>query len=780
MTARWCPILVVAAAAALVSVASGAAERPYILWTRSEATALKRLIETQDWARKQYETMGRETGTKGSLETNFRDLFAYTVMGDRAGGERQKAHLMGFADERPEGKSRYYSPYEHALRYDTLYDLLSPDERKAVEAVFRRFVDFHLKSDKPPFFYNREAFLPNMQWNLVMGTHLMAVALGDEALIRAMFASNGGWKWYMDEYVADGEFYFEEFGKYYSMITEMVLWCRGLERLGLDELGYGYTGKGGANMRNYLRSMLRLAYPRIGGALRPTYPCVSMGDAGDLHSVVAGYAADGTGGNARWGAARMNGGVPRMRHPLWFEVGHAKWPDDGFDFLLSRMRPPDSDKYYPSLFFLHEPVDPAKAKLAPSPSFVAAERGFAVLRADESPSYWDGPAPVVTFQFATYCMHYTSDCFSLLQFIANNRLLYCRRGVARGYGGGCPWTDSVRSQTGVVVDGLRARAVGRVPSRSGFDPLVKFTAAHGKPLQPYPPVPADDQTSDHNQQGCYRAMRRSMGSEIYPGVNLERALFLTREYLFDVYRLASQTPRHYRWQAQVCGRPVHPASEWTKTDELTGRLYGDETVANQEKPGVATNDYYQLKDVRRFDPGANGFRVAFRQGETNAPPQETGGVRIHLVGEPGTLAYSGRIAGHDRYTFIAARQATSTVFTAVHEPFEGTAETVSAIRTIQMNADGIGVAITGPHVNDRVFYRYFGEHDKPLTLSNGEERVTFADRAYIRIHADRVEASGDLRAVALRVTGTPKLVMNGKETPARVANGVLTLAAQRD
>ena len=36
-----------------------------------------------------------------------------------------------------------------------------------------------------------------------------------------------------------------------------------------------------------------------------------------------------------------------------------------------------------------------------------------------------------------------------------------------------------------------------------------------------------------------------MGKEIYPGVDLERAQFLTREYLFDVYRLASAKPRDY-------------------------------------------------------------------------------------------------------------------------------------------------------------------------------------------------------------------------------------------
>ena len=36
----------------------------------------------------------------------------------------------------------------------------------------------------------------------------------------------------MDEYVADGGFYMEEFGKYGSPVWAFLLWCEALERLG--------------------------------------------------------------------------------------------------------------------------------------------------------------------------------------------------------------------------------------------------------------------------------------------------------------------------------------------------------------------------------------------------------------------------------------------------------------------------------------------------------------------------------------------------------------------
>lgn len=214
-----------------------------------------------------------------------------------------------------------------------------------------------------------------MQWNRVMGTHLMAVALRDEKLIRAMFASNGGWKFFFDDYIANGAFYFEEFAKQGSMLSEMMLWCRSLERLGLDELGFGYRGRGGATMRSYLETyLIQLNFPRTEqDSSRPAFHRVTMGDAGSLHASLAGYGADGRGGTSRFASNRMNGSVPRMIGPLVYEFAHARWPDAGFDYFLAQERSPQEDRYYPSLIFLSEPIDPSKVKPPAARSFVAPD-----------------------------------------------------------------------------------------------------------------------------------------------------------------------------------------------------------------------------------------------------------------------------------------------------------------------------------------------------------------------------------------------------------------------
>ena len=177
-------------------------------------------------------------------------------------------------------------------------------------------------------------------------------------------------------------------------------------------------------MRGHIESLIHLGYPRIDvGSNRPQYPMLTIGDLRQSgssqswnlpspafqYSIVMGYTPDGKGGNVRWKAHGAWGGVirgnhaqwdgysgftPKMQIPYWFEVGHTLWPDIGFDYFLAQMRGPDEDKYYPSLFFGLEPIEPAKVKAPPAPSAVWLERGLVMLRAEESPAYWESPAPV--------------------------------------------------------------------------------------------------------------------------------------------------------------------------------------------------------------------------------------------------------------------------------------------------------------------------------------------------------------------------------------------------
>jgi hypothetical protein len=307
---------------------------PFLLWTKEEAAAIRKQIETDPLAKQQYDKMASTEISKGN--PTIWNLFRYLVMGDEAAAQREK-------DE-----------------------LLTPEERAGVEKSLRTYIQFHLEGAKPQhpdFHYTRMGWLPNMHWPRPIGTHLMAVALRDEKLIVAMFNSEGGWKWFFDDYITDGRFYNEEFCKYYSNIGTMLLYCEALEHLGLSQFGYGYTGKGGATMKNFLQMPIKVGFPRLAGDGMPVYPGVTMGDAGAF----AVFNVPKKGGTVPqwWSTSNMNGPFPKLQAPGWYEIGHARWPDAGFGYFLGQMRQPGEDVCLPSLYFGAGPIDPKKA--APPP-----------------------------------------------------------------------------------------------------------------------------------------------------------------------------------------------------------------------------------------------------------------------------------------------------------------------------------------------------------------------------------------------------------------------------
>lgn len=735
---------------------------PFILWTPDEAAAIRKRLEADPAAKAQLERMTKMENAGKASNPTMLNLFKAIVLGDAKAAEREKAELLKFIGTVPEPMT--WPPEKQkdfvwnvgmpsagdrhmrdertlfTLRYDALYGQLTPDERKGIQDAFRAYIRFHLDGHKPwhpDFRYDRTSWLPNMHWPRTIGTHLMAVALKDEKLIEAMFHSTGGWKWFFDEYITDGRFYNEEFGKYYSNIGTMLLWCESLEKLGLGQYGYGYTGRGGASMRSFLEMKMWAGLPRLecpGGM--PQYPIVTMGDAG-TSPIVNGYGADGKGGDPWWSNSHMNGPLPKMRDPLWWEMGHRRWPDAHFDYFLAQMRAPGEEVYLPSLYFGLGPIDPKKVTPPPVRSYVARERGFALLRAEESPAYWESPKPAVALQFAMRYVHYVHDCFTLLDYVAFNAPIYCRMGgVKRGYAGGDPWRDHVRGMCGVVVDGLQAKPVDDGNSgtpnhriREQFAPPAKFVAA------------------------------RARG--VYPDVDMERALVLTSEYLGDFFWLASDRSRVYDWQVLSPGAiegigatPWRPAGE----DAAKPHLLPLAAMDPADKPWGATI----------LQPGPRGV-----------------GVRVSMLGGHNTRVLASRppglADGEPGTSLLATRTCPTTLFAALHEPFAGGLgrHRIERFEPIAQNGRGIAVAVSGKEgLNDRILLCYGDKPDQPLTLASGGESFTFRDFAFIRITPDKVDAHGALTAFELRVPGRPKLMLNGQVAGATLSGGILAYRAK--
>ncbi len=765
---KWASPFVLIIILGLLSVPAGAAEtkmkdidHPFLLWTPEEAAALRKRIETDPASKAQYDMMATTQVGKG--HPTLWNLFNYMVMGDKAAGEREKKALLQFIGRKPEPMTWDVDPKTlkwnegmpssgdrhmrdeqtlNTLRYDVLYHELTPQQRAGVEKALRAYIDFHLDGHKPwhpAFRYDRMSWLPNMHWPRAIGTHLMAVALKDQKAIDAMFRSDGGWKWFFDEYISDERFYNEEFGKYYSNIGTMLMYCEGLHRLGLDQYGYGYTGKGGATMRKYLEMPMWIGFPRLeapeGGM--PRYPTVVMGDAGELE-LIGGYNAKGKGGNRIYSTAHMNGPLPKLQLPAWYEIGHRRFPDAHFDYFLAQLRKPGEKVYLPSLYWGVGPIDPKRVTPPAAPSYVTRERGFAMLRADETPSYWEGPRPAVALQFGMYYVHYVHDCFSILRYVSHNRAIYERmgKGTKKGYAGGDKWRDSVRGHCGVVVDGLQAQPVDRGNNGCENQRIREHLAGPAR----FVAVQAEG---------------------VYPNVNQERALVLTDEYLFDLFWLASDKPRRYDWQVLARGGIVGLDNDaWAPLEGKSERWLHLHTLHT-----MSSDDPWSA--IIMQDEEARGV-----------------GVKVSALAEDGTTVVGSTppgMAQGDGASLIIARDKPETVFAVLHEPFQGGSAKApnTQFTRIAQTKQAIGVKVTGRKLSDRILLDYGpAVSDKPITLEGDGESFTFTSFGFVRISRDVVEVTGDISAMKLRVTGNPMLKFNGKPAAATVSDGIMRYSAQ--
>ncbi|MFP4355145.1 MAG: hypothetical protein ACLFUJ_08455 [Phycisphaerae bacterium] len=827
-------------------------EHPFLLWTPAEAKAIRDRIENDPEAKIQYEQMvGYSSDAKRGHQTLL-NLFRYAVLGDAKAGQSEKNQLLRFAGSVPEPLTEAFKKASegrkwvrgnasfsdrhmrdeqtlNVLRYDVFYKELTDQQRRKIEDSFRAYIKFHVDGHKPwhpDFRYGRMTWLPNMHWPRTIGTHLMAVALKDEELIKQMFESTGGFKYFFDDYLGDGRFYMEEFGKYYSNIGTMMMYCDGLAALGLDQYGYGYVGKGGATMKKFLEMNFAIGWPatKIPGG-RDVYSIVSMGDTPSSHfglngmggdTQVGGYLPGSTKSSLRYfSTSRMNGPLAKYGLPIWYEAAHKRWPDAGFDYFLGQMRRPGKQKYYPSLYYNLKPIDPAKTTPPDVESYVAMERGFAMLRAEESPAYWESPKPAVALQFGMYYVHYAHDCFSLLGYWALNRPIYVQgwggrggetnqsiKDHPRGYVGGHPWHDTVRGHAGgVVVDNLKAMPIASGENglenhriRKGIYGPVKFTAGRVRPTEV-----VDTRWVFNEEKDEMEVVQEKSVRGIYPGVDLERALFLTDEYLFDVFWLQSDTKRQYDWH--VTGMGSHRLSkEWgfQPTDELNGSMLYRDVDAEQPAELADKPSGNDLWDVRKADVGDQPFSSIILQdcflddvsaGKLGKAWYDRGvGVKVSLLGAPETTVFAGRPPfggkrGRDPFgetggaTLLVRRNAEDTTFAALHEPFEGGTANAPKTSLTQIAYDPqkhLAVAVKSDKVNDRILLAVGDEVQASRTVAGEGESFTFADYGFVRITDKTVEIFGDISAIRLKVPGSRQLIVNGEKTSASVRDGMLT------
>jgi len=825
--------LIIALLAAAVSPAFAAprdTEMPFILLSKKDLPALKKRIETEAWAKKRFEQdILNNDARDGSCQRN---LFKYLVLGDQEAGETEKKILLQFINlptlekDTWDWQWHHADVYQHALRYDALADLLTPAERKGVEDTLRKFARWGIEEEPLRGFasYGRHP-----------GQHIAALALRDPRLIRGIFNAKGGMKDTLDN-VLDGHFMPDSVNHLNTTWTHLLLWCLACERLGLDEIGFGYVGKNGGSVKGIFEGIVKTGLPRMhvpghGDLIgKATFGQTLVTPSGDdkkvsfpwqiFPSPLGAFSTTGLPQRSGWqvasSAAYYSGDVTvsRMNLLLAFEIVHKKYPDIGLGYFLTQQRAKGDDKYIPSLWSGLDPIDPASVAPPKLASLHAPQRGFAMLRATEGDAYWSSESPVLIMNMNRGYRGWAGDTMSIHALYAFGRPIYLQSGDRDPWAD--QWSPSGRAGNSVMVDnfqygkrvqGMRwvtytkyPMANAPVTSRAAFDPLVKFVSARS----------SIGEIEVRDREG--KPVKEELA--IFPGTTFERAFMLTDTYLLDVFQAKSTEPRDFHFILHTLGeaKPDNPAA-WQASTKLTERI----------GPPDPQNPGFKYLDEKSLDPGDKPWSLRTLQTCALPDPAKSAlgaawyarqvGVNITMLGEPGTTVFTARPAELERKAgakadpfaevekrpedvaeefiessslkpgevggvMIAAhRKAQATTYVTVHEPFEKNTLKLKTIERLLQTENAVGVSVRGDAgIDDRLFVRIGDKPGEVATFSFGDESIAFADRAFIRRSPTEIRVSGPVTGLRLKVAGTPRLVLNGKEAPAQVSNGTLIYA----
>jgi hypothetical protein len=205
--------------------AVAAPSHPFILWTKDDAAAIRKLIENEAWAKRELERMFADDPGPERRRT-IDNLFRYAVLDDKACVPVETELLREFIGAPPFMRDAFdwmwhhVDHFEMALRFDTLYDELSPGIRRAVEGTLRTLARWGIEQEQ----------LRGWDGYPRLASHyLCALATGDKRLIQGIFESPGGLKDLLDN-LLDGHFTPGMGNPPPKNLGSILLWCRGCQR----------------------------------------------------------------------------------------------------------------------------------------------------------------------------------------------------------------------------------------------------------------------------------------------------------------------------------------------------------------------------------------------------------------------------------------------------------------------------------------------------------------------------------------------------------------------
>jgi len=747
--------------------------RPSVLITKQHVVNAKKLIAEQEWAAELYQDV-HEAAVSGTITQKGRVYdgnhvaqgVVYQVEGNKELAARAKNRLLAFARRfKPGGTYHWGVPVDHAITYDLIADACTPEERRQIEDYLRRLANEAIKWKRT------RSTTPNMSFVCHWTVGVTGYAIGDNDIIRWALHDDhdgkpvtGGLFPVMESALRDKCLWLEA-PIYGTLAFYGMLMMAEAEKNSRGTDLYNAPAKNGATIRKIVDGLFSMAYPiertgMPGGSVRQiTWGHVSTHGPGIDHQ---------HGGHVDPFYVNKPDARPdyfNLYHI--FTIANHLQPDPRYEWLLGlnpwHNEPVGTDVWsvwFPWALFYTDVGRGAQQSPPAMPSVVYPEMGLAILRADESPTYWTSGKPVLVHQTGEPYGHADYDHMQIMLF-ANGRLLYHSPDQR-------PYSDvglAPQRFNKVVVDRRpNSWSDGRSKQRFEFSPDVKFLT--------------------------------NTASGLNPGVTEVRSLFLTDEYAADFYDLTSDAEHTYDWFIHAIGKGqfTHASLYTSSTDFAT--------------------DYPWIEHERKWETDA-AVRVDFTQRAagvikgigswTDAWLDDFAGVRMTLLGQPGTTAYAcDDLIGYEEVawgrrqqstpTFCARRLARNTTYVALHEPYANSPKL--SVRRFGRDSQAHAIRIEGPDFVDVVCTAFDdGSGTHVLGDVTGTQKVAFNNYAWIRIANGTVTARGGIHAFLLsapELAGQATLMVNGKsESYARSgdyvsyredapANPALTAIAPRD
>ncbi|MCJ8330045.1 MAG: hypothetical protein HRT89_21385, partial [Lentisphaeria bacterium] len=690
-------------------------KHPYMILTEKQLIEIRGKIKTDQWAQDQYMKLKKMVDEKQKgYQLQSAILYAITKDKDYAKAPAQ-AIRRGYGMT---GAYKWDLGWAEAIMYDLIYDTLTDAQRKEAEDKMRTGGKNTIKA----------AHNQRQTWNMYHLLHaqvgIIGFAIGDEELIEYGMNDPGGGSFekygpktyggfyqVMEANVKDGNWHEPNAYQYYLVLPPMVT---------LIEAASNYYDKDLWHWRSPNGDRLKDIFL---AAIDRTFPAEDMGIAGgsyrlssygDTSTQFKDMTKDSAYNNDYFlvnNPSTPSGGIKKKRLDLGslFEVAYRRTKDPRFAWVISRNESRDwsdrTERYQSAFMFAgltHGlPIDPKKVKAPEAKSRMSSNASFAMLRADESPSYWSGKGPACFFMMGNYPFrsHAHNEDYQIT-YHDKGRIFYPDIDVIqyeRDHEVG--WTHRSIAHNTLVVDGGNMNNKSKYIHKSDFNKDVKYIIAYGSPYQ---------------RKGKYGTA--AIGSQIYPkNVYLARSLMLTDDYMLDLFWAKSNKEHVYDWA-------LHGHDDL----QYNGKSYRTDKSLPESKD---LEPYKWIKDVRSID-GTKAWSVDWLQ--HFGKPQNTVGIKLRMLGAESATTYLGEgplyqtdlAKGHwdssgnhmkvrppgpvSRLPMIVARRKTKNVlYAALHETYykmkdgkKVTHKGISSYDLIAKTEDAIAVKITGPNYVD--------------------------------------------------------------------------------